>query len=175
MRWLSVLLVWVSILQGTAQVKAPILERRISLNVNNEQLSNVLSRISLEAKFSFSYNSSIISDTQTLSLNAKNKSVREILNEIFKGSIDYKEKSNHLILTKVLIKQTQSTTTSVIISGYVEDALTGKRIPDASVYDKKSATSVITDEFGYYRMRLDKKEQTATIAVSKRDYRIQWS
>ena len=171
MRLLSVLLVWICILQGTAQVKTPILERKISLSVTNERLSNVLSRISQEGKFSFSYNASIVPEDQTLSLNSKNKSVREILNEIFKGSMDYKEKSNHLILTKVPIKQTQVTTTAVIISGYVEDAVTKKRIPDASVYDKKSVTSVITDEYGYFRMKLDKKEQTAIIAVSKHDYR----
>ena len=171
MRPLSVLLVWVCILPGSAQVKTPILERKISLNITNERLSNVLSRIAQEGKFSFSYNASIIPVDQTLSLGSKNKSVREVLNEIFKGSMEYKEKSNHLILTRVLIKQTQSSTTSVIISGYIEDALTRKRIPDASVYDKKSVTSVVTDEYGYYRMRLDKKEQTATIAVSKRNYR----
>ena len=160
MRLLSVLLVWICILQGTAQVKTPILERKISLSVTNERLSNVLSRISQEGKFSFSYNASIVPEDQTLSLNSKNKSVREILNEIFKGSMDYKEKSNHLILTKVPIKQTQVMTTAVIISGYVEDAVTKKRIPDASVYDKKSVTSVVTDEYGYFRMKLDKKEHT---------------
>lgn len=168
---LSVLLVWVCILQGVAQVKTPILERKISLTITNERLSSVLSRIALGAKFSFSYNSSIVAEDQTVTLSPKNKSVREILNEIFKGTMDYKEKSNHLILTRVSLKQIQATTTAVIISGYVEDAVTRQRIPDASVYDKKSITSVVTDEYGYFRMKVDKKEQTTTIAVSKRDYR----
>ena len=171
MRLLSVLLVWICVLQGVAQVKTPILERKISLTITNERLSNTLSRIAQEAKFSFSYNSSIIPNDQTVTLSAKNKSIREILNEIFKGAMDYKEKGNHLILSKVSLKQTQATTTAVIISGYVEDAVTRQRISDASVYDKKSITSVVTDEYGYFRMKLDKKEQTAIIAVSKRDYR----
>ena len=84
--------------------------------------------------------------------------------------MEYKEKSSHLILTKVVIRQTQ-TTTAVIISGYVEDAVTKERVPDVSVYDKKSITSVITDEHGYFRMKLETKDQKSSIAVSKRDYR----
>jgi Secretin and TonB N terminus short domain len=154
------------------QNKIPILERKITVELVNEKLPDALSRIAQEAKFSFSYNSSIISNDQIVNLNLSDKTVRDVLNEVFKGTIDYKQKSNHLILTKVIVKPIQTTTTiSVIVSGYVEDAVTKEKIANASVYDKKSITSVVTDEFGFFKMKLERKEQTASIAVSKRDYR----
>jgi hypothetical protein len=151
--------------------RTPILERRISVSFTNEKLSSVLMKIAQEGKFSFAYNTSIIADEQLISLNATNKTVREVLNQLFKGTMEYKAKSSHLILTKVPVKQTQATTSVVIISGYVEDAETKEKIADASVYDKTSVTSAVTDEYGYFKMKLDKKDKVASIAVSKKDYR----
>src|SRR3954467_9179060 len=102
--------------------RVPILERKISISLTDEKLTNVLNRISQEGKFSFSYNASIIDENQTVTLSIANKSVREVLNQVFQGTMDYKEKSSHLILTKVSVKQSQAITTVVIISGYVEDS-----------------------------------------------------
>ncbi|HWA34906.1 MAG TPA: carboxypeptidase-like regulatory domain-containing protein [Cyclobacteriaceae bacterium] len=154
----------------TAQPKSPLLDKRISLSANNERLAVVLARISKEGGFSFSYSSSVIQEDQLVTITVANKPIRDILNDIFKGTIDFKEKKNHIILTKVA-RQTQQVTTAIVVSGYVEDAVTRERLPDASVYDKRSVTSVVTDQSGFFRMKLDKKEQTATIAVSKRDYK----
>jgi hypothetical protein len=154
-----------------AQPKTPILDRRISLSVNNEKISAVLTRIAREGGFSFSYNSAILNQDQAITFSASNTAIKEVLNDIFKGTIECKEKKNHLILTRV-IRQTQPlTTTAVVISGYVEDAVTRQRLPDASVYDRKSVTSAVTDQSGFFRMKLERKEQTTSIAVSKRDYR----
>lgn len=140
-----------------AQKPTPILERTISVSATGEKTVSVLNRIAQEGKFSFSYNASIISPEQVTTVEATNKTVREALNEIFKGTINYKEKNNHLILTKAPAKSVNSATTVVVISGYVEDAETKEKVPDASVYDKESVTAVVTDEYGYFRMKLDKK------------------
>ncbi len=153
---------------GLGQSKTPILERPVTLNLE-DKLPSVLSRIGKEAGFSFSYNPSIIAQDQIVTVKAEKKTVREVLNEIFKGSVDFREKGNHLILTKVAIRP--AATTVIVISGYVEDAVTQQRLGDASVYDKKSITSVVTDEYGYFKLKLEKKEQSATIAISKKNYR----
>ena len=154
-----------------AQQKTPILERKISINFSNEKLTSVLHQISQQGKFSFSYSSSIISDAQTITLTVDKKTVREVLNEIFKGTMIFKEKNNHLILTRAMVKKAPAATTVIIIRGYVEDAQTKQKVADASVYDKKSITSVVTDEYGYFKMKLDQKDQRASIAISKKDYK----
>jgi len=154
----------------SAQMNIPILERRISIEFVDEKLPDVLMRIGREAKFSFSYNSSIISNSQMTTQNFSNKPIREILIIIFKGSIDYKEKSNHLILFKVNVKP-RAAVIPVIISGYIENSITKERIANASVYDKKSVMSVVTDQYGFFKIKLDKKEKFASLTVSKRNFR----
>ncbi|HBK89108.1 MAG: STN domain-containing protein [Cyclobacteriaceae bacterium] len=150
--------------QGT-----PILERRITLQATNEKIPVVLNRMGVEGRFSFSYNAALIDESQLISLQASNKTVREILHELFHDSFDFKEKGNHLILQKAPVKNL--TPATLIISGYVEDGTTHARLADASIYDKKSITSVITDEYGYFRMKVSLHQQSAAISVSKRNYR----
>ncbi len=170
MRLIFTLLSIVVALSAFSQ-RVPILERKITISLTDEKLSNALTRIAQEGKFSFSYNTSIITEDQLVTVNVTNKSIREVMNQLFKGTMDYKEKSSHLILTKIPIKKAEAITTVVIISGYVEDAETKEKLADASVYDKKSITSAVTDQYGYFKMKLDKKDQQASIAISKKDYK----
>lgn len=168
---LTLFVLFLCLAQSPAQDKAtPILERKISIAINNEKLPAALNRIGQQGKFSFSYNTALISADHIITLEVKGKSVREILNEIFKGSLRYKEKGNHIILTKASVPKSSPNTT-LIISGYVEDQESGVRVADASVYEKSTLTSSVTNEFGYYKIKLDKKEEPVSLSVSKKSYR----
>jgi CarboxypepD_reg-like domain/Secretin and TonB N terminus short domain len=157
---------------AVAQQKAvPLLERTISISAVNEKVPSLLNRIGQAGGFSFSYNSAIIDPSQNVSLDITNQTVRNVLNEIFKGSMNYKEKSNYLILTKAPVAPVKNNTVVVIINGYVEDKTTGEKIPQASVYDKNSVTSAVTDEFGYFNLKLEKKTDSISLSVSKINYR----
>jgi hypothetical protein len=156
----------------SAQDNTAILDRKVTVAFTNEKLTAVLNRIGQQAGFSFSYNATIIAEDQVVTINLADKTVREVLNEIFKGSMNYKEKGNHLILSRVVAKQSKASSTSLIISGYVENATTREKITDASIYEKVSITSVLTDEFGFFRLKLEKKpEEVLSISISKKDFR----
>jgi Tymovirus coat protein. len=127
---------------------APILERQISISLVNESIPSALNRIGKLGGFSFSYNAAIISSSETVSIEATGKTVREILNEIFKGSMNYKDKGKHLILTRVQATSAKETSTIVIISGYIEDEKTGEKLADASVYEKNTLASAVTISMG---------------------------
>jgi CarboxypepD_reg-like domain len=168
----ALVLALVVVAESVGQSKPiPILERKITLAATNEKLPAALARISQQGGFSFSYNSALINSNQEISIDAKGKPVREILNEIFKGTINYKEKGSHLILSKAPPVKTSSTTAIFIISGYVEDKASGERVADASVYEKSTLASAVTNEFGYYKIKLDKKEEKVSLSVSKRNYK----
>jgi hypothetical protein len=159
-------------INSAAQEKAvPILERTVSVHVVNEKVPSVLNRIGQAGGFSFSYNSAIIDPDQNVSLDITNQTVRSVLNEIFRGSMNYKVKSNYLILTKAVIAPVKNNTIVVIINGYVEDKATGEKISQASVYDKNSVTSAVTDQFGYFNLKLEKKTDSISLSVSKKNYR----
>ncbi len=151
--------------------ETPIAERIITISATDEKLPSVLNRIGQAGGFSFSYNSAIIDANKSISLNATNQTVRTVLNEIFQGAMNYKERGNYLILTKAPIPQIKNNTVVVVISGYIEDQKTGNKIAQASVYDKHSITAAVTDEYGYFKLKLEKKTDSIAITVSKKDYR----
>lgn len=170
-KFYTILLLVISVVAVAQQKAVPLLERTISISAMNEKVPSLLNRIGQAGGFSFSYNSAIIDPNQNVSLDLTNQTVRNVLNEIFKGSMNYKEKSNYLILTKAPVVPVKNNTVVVIINGYVEDRATGEKIPQASVYDKNSVTSAVTDEFGYFNLKLEKKTDSISLSVSKKNYR----
>jgi hypothetical protein len=153
------------------QSTLPILERKISITATNEKITSLLNRIGQAGEFSFSYNSAIISADQTVTLDITDKYVREVLNEIFHGTMNYKEKSNYLIITKAPTPVAKNNIVVILVNGYVEDSETGEKIAQASVYEKKSVASTVTDEYGYFKLKLEKKTDSIVLSVSKKNYR----
>jgi len=151
--------------------ESPLLERTITIQAATEKVPSLLNRIGQLGGFSFSYNSAIIDANRNVSLDVSNQTVRNILNEIFQGTMNYKEKGNYLILTKAPAPPVKNNTVVVIINGYVEDRNTGEKIPQASVYEKNSVTSAVTDEYGYFKLKLEKKTDSISISISKKNYR----
>ena len=64
--------------------QTPLLERPITLRLNNEKISVVLDNISKQGNFSFSYNSAIFDVNNRGDITVQNKPVREVLNLILK-------------------------------------------------------------------------------------------
>jgi hypothetical protein len=153
------------------QTSVPILERKISITAKEEKIPSVLTRIGQAGGFSFSYNSAIISQDKSVSLTITDKPVREVLNEIFQGTMNYKEKSNYLIITKATPPPAKNNIVVIVLNGYVEDVETGEKITQASVYEKNSLTSTVTDEFGYFKLKLENKTDSVSISINKKSYR----
>jgi hypothetical protein len=85
--------------------------------------------------------------------------------------MNYKEKGNYLILTRATPAPVKNNIIVVVINGYVQDESTGDKISNASVYDKLTFTSAVTDDFGYFKLKLEKKTDSISISVSKKNYR----
>lgn len=158
-----------------APVKAqaiPPLERTVSITFTEEKLDKALLRLSKEARFTLSFNPAILDQQRTLSAAYTRKTVREILESIFKGTIIYKEKGNYIILTKPAAVKTSSAPAIVPItlSGYVMNAATGDKLPEVSVYDKESLTAAITNQFGFFKLTLNQPSAINKITVSKRRF-----
>ncbi|MBX2895402.1 MAG: hypothetical protein KF763_08160 [Cyclobacteriaceae bacterium] len=173
MKKFYVVLIFITSTLGVAQIKEkelPLLERSITLNVANEKVPWVLNRVAQLANFSFSYNSSIIDSELTVTLQAENFTVRQVLNEIFKGALSYKAKGNYVILTKAAPPPVKNNSVTIVVSGYVEDASTGAKLQQVSVYHKPSITSAVTDQYGYFRLKLEKRTDSLQLSISKKDY-----
>jgi hypothetical protein len=128
-----------------AQQRVPLLERQISVSLVNEKLDDALEKIGDAGKFTFSYKSSLLNKNERVTMAFVDKTVREILDALFKGTIEYRERGKYIILVKA--QKTASRETSVL-SGYVIDEASGKRLQNVSIYDPSTLNSAVTDAYG---------------------------
>jgi hypothetical protein len=165
--FLILLLLSTSLICFSQEKNIPILERDVTVSAANEPLENVLNEMSLQGNFVFSYSPEAINHRRNVNVNIRNKSVRYTLNQLFKDeNIEFKQKGKYVILRK---KATQKEEVK-IFEGYVYDSQTGKKLTEASVYDKSLLASAVTDKYGYFSMELPADAPIQSLQVSKVGY-----
>jgi len=152
------------------------LNKKVTYN-GTQNLAEVLSQISKAGNFYFSYSGSLLKPDSLVTLRVKSVSVRDVLEILFKGKVDYKENGEFIILRYAVLHFTiepeniVSEKKQYIISGHIVDAETGKRIKDVSVYEKRLLQSALTDEDGHFRLRFKGEHQQVILTASKEPYR----
>ncbi len=143
----------------------PALERPLQLNLKNEKISLVLNKIEEQSGVIFSYSPLLFKETGLISIQIKNKTVREALAQILPASVMYRAKNNYIILKEKPQNKTQKTQQ---VSGYVYDANNERKIANASVYDKTTLQSTTTDQYGFYSITVP--ANTGSITVNRVHY-----
>ncbi len=154
-----------------------LLNRTISLQVNQQRLDNVLEILSNKGNFYFSYNSNIIKKDSIVSFNYTNKSVKSILSSLFNESFEFKESGNYIIIRKapirltIVTKKAEVTDKNYAVSGHVYDEQSGAGINEATIYEKNILASAFTNSEGYFKIKLkSSKKRFAELTVSKEFY-----
>jgi len=145
-----------------------ILEKPISLKVQDEKLSSVLKNIALQSNISFSYNPANIED-KTIDFQSKQQPLRIVLNQILPSNISYKVKGKYLILEKVVIQEYKAPK-HFMVGGYIVDSRSGRRIEGVSIYEKATFASTASNQFGYYEMQLPTEQERFTLYIEKTGY-----
>jgi hypothetical protein len=143
----------------------PALEREVNLLINNESFSTVITKIQEQTGIIFSYKPSVVQNIGPISIELKNKTVREALALILPKSVIFKAKNNYIILKE---KPVELNTKKTEISGYVIDKETEKKVANVTIYDKESLQSATTDEFGYYSISVPSTNEK--ISINKENY-----
>jgi len=115
----------------------------------------------------FSYNPSII-PTDNVSLCIQNQPIRLVLNTLFDGAVDYSIRGKYIILRKNP-KATKKEDVKVL-EGYITDSRTGKRLTNASIYDKEQMLSAITNQYGYFKIEVPLNTDLTKLHLSKQGY-----
>jgi hypothetical protein len=145
----------------------PYLERTVTLSFQDERLDLALNKLSKQAGFTFSYSPSVVETNRLVSQSFTNKTVREILDVLFNGTIQYKAKGKYIILTKAQISSEKE---KQLYSGYIVDESTGERLQDVTVYDPVTLASATTNAFGYFEIKIDKPPTDLKLAINKKNY-----
>jgi hypothetical protein len=146
----------------------PLLERTITVKFDQERLDIALKKISAQAGFTFSYNSTIIDGSRIISYDFSTKTVRQVLDQIFGGTIQYKARGKYVILTQAPKTEAKE---QRVLTGYVLDESTGKRLQNVSIYDPVTLASTVTDSYGYFQLEVDQPSgDDVKLAIRKLNY-----
>ncbi|WP_225872482.1 STN and carboxypeptidase regulatory-like domain-containing protein [Pedobacter polaris] len=153
------------------------LSKRVTFDIKKQKVSTVLQQISTAGNFYFAYNGALFKQDSLVTLNAKSLPVRDVLDQIFDGKVDYKENDKYIILRYAVnhftIEAENITTAEnlYMISGYVIDTETGKKVKQASVYEKKLLQSTLTDDDGFFNLKFKGEHSAIILTASKETYR----
>lgn len=161
MRLLRLSMMAIFVLTSVSTHAQTLLNKTITLDIKKKPVTQVLKTIGAQGGFYFSYNSNIIGRDSLITLTVNNKTVKDILDIIFDGAYDYEETGKYIVLKKAF---------AWYATGYVIDASTGEKIPDASVYEKQQFVSTLTNEQGYFRLKMKERPATTNLYISKSWY-----
>jgi len=170
--------VFIVLLSHTGLAQNKILNKKINIHAENEQLETVLQKISKKGKFYFSYNSDIINQNQKTSLHKENTSVKEIIKVLFNDKISAIETGNYIILkkkNKVQEKEKINTNkpkqkVKYQVTGYIYNTKTGEKLSNTTIYQIGQTNSVLTGLNGYYSLTVSTKDDNIGLAFSKKEY-----
>jgi hypothetical protein len=140
------------------------LQKKATVQVQNQPLGEVLKSIEKQTGFYFSYNNNIVRNDSLVTVSLKNKSVEELLKALFGNRYQYIESSDHLII------QPAASFQFWYVSGMVVDKVTGEPVSYATVYERQQLISTMTDEHGKFRLPLKERRPNAAISISKVSY-----
>ncbi|NPA37002.1 MAG: SusC/RagA family TonB-linked outer membrane protein [Chlorobi bacterium] len=155
-------LVFLFVLIGTLQISASVYSQTTKLNVNlkNVSLKQVLEELEKQTDMTFLYSDSNLDVNKAVTVVAHNKTLEEILEELFRGkAVHYSMIDNHVILS---VKEQPSSTNAqqqkFTVTGKVTNSV-GDPIPGVNVYEKSNPShGVITSVDGTYSISVTNKD-----------------
>ena len=124
-------------------------DTRISLNMKNVQIKDVLLKIENSSEFFFIYNNQLIDVDRNVSINADNEKISDVLHDIFQNQkVEFQLSDRKIVIVPTEMSNQQSQTK---VSGKVTDS-TGAPLPGVSVVVKGTTNGTITDSDGHYSL-----------------------
>lgn len=145
---LTVLCFFLGLIQ-TMAVESYAQMTRLSLKISNQPIERILEEIENESEFFFLYNRDLIDVEQKTTVDAQNKTIKAILDDIFEGKdISYTVFDKQIVLTNINIVN-QMTAQQRSLSGKVVDT-SGEPLPGVTVLIKGSSNGTVTNIDGEY-------------------------
>ena len=135
--------------------------QQVTLNLTNVNLENVLTSISGQTDYTFSYNTQSINLTQKTSIKVSDLPLEEALQELFSGTkINYEVLgSNKILLTPKREDQSNGNHTQLkTVRGTVTDE-SGLPLPGATIMEKGTSNGVSADFDGNYSIAVPTNAQ----------------
>lgn len=134
---------------------------KVNLNLKNASLSDVFKEIEKQSEFRFFYNNDVMNTNKSITMNAKEKNVSEVLNEVFMGTdMEYKLVNNYIVIipkgsdAELITKQVSK---PIRVTGTIIDE-NGEPLTGVSILVKNTTTGVVSDIDGHYTIDVPSAE-----------------
>ncbi|MFH0866005.1 MAG: TonB-dependent receptor [Bacteroidota bacterium] len=161
-RIIAILLCFAFYIISFTNVKAQDLSQKISVNLKNTPISEVITKITELTQINFTYSSTYIPVDTRITIKVKNKTVKEVFDKIFtENGIEYLIVEKQIVLRPLKTEPVQnpivknsSEKKKHTISGYLKDMTSGEILIGASVYAKGTTMGTFTNGYGFYSLTL---------------------
>jgi len=137
-----------------------LLEKQVSVDVFKQPIASVLADIGQKGGFYFSYNGRTVPKDSLVSIASNGQTVYRTLIRLLGDNYEFEERSSYIIIRPALMRMAfintdiTSENNNLSISGIIVDEKTGERLINTSVYEKDQLVSTLTDEHGYFKLKL---------------------
>ncbi|MDB5000370.1 MAG: SusC/RagA family TonB-linked outer membrane protein [Mucilaginibacter sp.] len=138
-----------------------ILDKKVSMSLNNTSLQNVLNYLQKNDNVKFIYSNTAINVDQQVSVNADNLSLKTILDQVLKtNGITYEVLKDRIILGRMA---NPSAAVAMPITGKIVDQ-NGQTVIGASVLEKGTTNGTTTDINGNFKLNVASPNSVLVIA-----------
>ncbi len=154
-------------LASAANIKGQgVLDKKISLHVNNKEIKIILSEIEKQSSVDFTYNPKTINTNIRVTLAVNEVTINEVLHSIFSNDIEYIEIDGGIVLKTKDVKSKMDDATIKLantVKGKITDE-TGLPIPGVNVAVKGTTIGTTTDAEGNYSLQVPEDAKTLTFS-----------
>jgi TonB-linked SusC/RagA family outer membrane protein len=138
-----------------------LLERKVSLDINNQEIKKVLKAIEKQVSVVFTYSPRVIDTSKKISLNVTESTLGEVLDQIFDSTISLVvvDMEEEIVLmpndeAMAIDSAVRVETFAISISGNVTDE-SGQPLPGSNVLEKGTTNGTTTDGEGSYNINVN--------------------
>jgi TonB-linked SusC/RagA family outer membrane protein len=147
-------------------------DTKLSLNLNNATITELLKEIGNNSEFSFWYNSNVLNDEKKITLNVKDLAIDKILAlALGDQNLGYAIKDKIIVIYKPsVLNVDENAKQQLKITGTLTDSNSGEALPGVSIQVEGTAVGTITDVNGNYSIEVP---QSGTLVFSYVGYLTQ--
>ncbi len=156
------------------QQDGSVLEKRVTINQNNQPLGTILDQLSWQAGVYFSYDASLLNTNRKYTIEATDKSLFTILNQLFNPSeFKFTERENQVIISKRIDTENTELVASdsipikyFFLTGKIVDDKKGDPIIYASISIFNKPIGTITNRDGDFLLKIHPDHIYDTLVIS---------
>ncbi len=160
--------------QGKEFTGADLLHKKISLNVQNKPLDNILDQLSKQTQCYFTYNADQIDGSLPVTISLSNVPLNKALDTLLQNPNFIYELINNQVVIHTITNEghpnLKELNQSVIVKCKVADAGSGEPLPFATIAIKNSSFGAITNESGEFTLKIPERFKTDTLLFSYMGY-----